>query len=84
MKTPLKPISEMVDNISEHLAEMRKESELLMQIKIHETLQINQRMERELKVVRVELEAARRKIDGKSEPQLSSVPHSLTVLLFWY
>ncbi|KAI9767607.1 MAG: hypothetical protein M1839_004464 [Geoglossum umbratile] len=63
MKTPLKPINRMVDSISEHLAEMRKESEVLMQTKIHEILRKNHELKRELSTVLAELKGARERVD---------------------
>jgi hypothetical protein len=79
MKTPLKPINRMVDNISEHLAEMRKESEVLMQTKIHEILLKNRELKRELSTVLEELKGARERVDGMSNPLLSSALPSLTL-----
>ena len=55
-KSPLHPVEAVVDRMKEQLLDVRKESEALLQKRIRDVLEINLRIEKELKEVRGKLE----------------------------
>ncbi len=51
----LDPVSQVIDSIRELLVEVRRESETLLQARILEIFKVNQRMEKELTLLRAQV-----------------------------
>ena len=58
-KSPLHPVEVVVARLKEQLLDVRKESEALLQKRIRDVLEINLRIEKELKDVQRKLEGTR-------------------------
>ena len=58
-KSPLHPVEAVVARLKEQLLDVRKESEALLQKRIRDVLEINLRIEKELKDVQRKLEGTR-------------------------
>ena len=58
-KSPLYPVEAVVARMKEQLLDVRKESEALLQKRIRDVLEINLRIEKELKIVQRKLEGIR-------------------------